>query len=71
MKPYSESCDQNKAPILAVIQSLFRDCHSVLEIGNGTDQHAVCFAENMPHLIWHTSESNAGEQLHPMLAEKR
>ncbi len=56
MKPYSESCDQNKAPILAIIQPLFKDCRSVLEIGSGTGQHAVCFAENMPQLIWHTSD---------------
>jgi len=56
MKPYSESCDQNKAPILAVIKPLFSGCSSVLEIGSGTGQHAVCFAENMPRLVWHTSD---------------
>lgn len=56
MKPYSESCDQNKAPILAVIKPLFNGCSSVLEIGSGTGQHAVCFAGNMPHLVWHTSD---------------
>lgn len=56
MKPYAESCDQNRDPILAVIQPLFRQCASILEIGSGTGQHAVYFAEKMPHLVWHTSD---------------
>jgi len=55
-KLYAEACDRNKAPILAVIELLFEDCTSVLEIGSGTGQHAVFFAEKMPHLIWHTSD---------------
>lgn len=55
-KPYAEACDRNKAPILAVIELLFEDCSSVLEIGSGTGQHAVFFAEKLPHLIWHTSD---------------
>lgn len=63
MKPYSESCDQNRDPILAVIQPLFSGCKHLLEIGSGTGQHAVYFAQQMPHLIWHTSdrhENHAG-----------
>jgi cyclopropane fatty-acyl-phospholipid synthase-like methyltransferase len=55
-KPYSESCDQNCKPILSVIQPLLKDCSSLLEIGSGTGQHAVSFAEKMPHLTWHTSD---------------
>ena len=55
-KPYSESCDQNKEPILAVISPVFSSLSSVLEIGSGTGQHAIYFAENMPHLKWHTSD---------------
>ncbi len=56
MKPYSTSCDENREPILAVIQPLLTNCCSVLEIGSGTGQHAVYFAEKMPHLVWHTSD---------------
>lgn len=56
MKPYSESCDQNRDPILAVIEPLFADCLAVLEVGSGTGQHAVYFARRMPHLIWYTSD---------------
>ncbi len=55
-KPYSESCDQNRDPILKIIQPLFSDRKNILEIGSGTGQHAVYFAEKMPHLIWHTSD---------------
>jgi len=55
-KPYSESCAQNREPILSVIQSLLVQSKAVLEIGSGTGQHAVYFAEVMPHLIWQTSD---------------
>lgn len=55
-KPYSESCDQNKDPILSVIAPLFINYSRVLEIGSGTGQHAVYFAGKMPHLIWYTSD---------------
>ncbi len=56
MKPYAESCDQNRAPLLAVIQPLLQSCTALLEIGSGTGQHGVFFAEAMPHLTWHTSD---------------
>jgi cyclopropane fatty-acyl-phospholipid synthase-like methyltransferase len=55
-KPYSESCDQNKDPILSVISPVFSSLSSVLEIGSGTGQHAIYFAEKMPHLKWYTSD---------------
>lgn len=56
MKPYSESCDQNKYPILNVIQPIFLDKKRILEIGSGTGQHAVFFGEKMSHLFWQTSD---------------
>ena len=55
-KPYSESCDQNCEPILSVIQPLLSSYKTLLEIGSGTGQHAVYFAEKMPHLTWQTSD---------------
>jgi len=55
-KPYSESCDQNRNPILAVIQPILAASTSLLEIGSGTGQHAVHFAAEMSHLTWHTSD---------------
>ncbi len=55
-KPYSESSDQNKDVILEVISPILSGVASVLEIGSGTGQHAIFFAEKMPHLIWNTSD---------------
>lgn len=56
MKPYSESCDQNRDPILNVILPLFANKKNVLEVGSGTGQHAVYFAHKMPHLNWQSSD---------------
>jgi len=56
MKPYSESSEQNKTPILEVLKQYFHEVDSVLEIGSGTGQHAVYFAEQFPHLKWHCSD---------------
>lgn len=56
MKPFSEACEQNKHPILAVLQQHFADRQTVLEIGSGTGQHAVFFAAHLPYLHWLTSE---------------
>ena len=64
-KPYSQACDNNRDPILAVISRWFAETRAVLEIGSGTGQHAVYFGEHLPHLIWHTSdvaEHHAGIQ---------
>lgn len=55
-KPYSESCDQNRDPILSVIKPLLKDKKSVLEVGSGTGQHAVYFAQHLPHLTWQPSD---------------
>ncbi|MCG8414034.1 MAG: class I SAM-dependent methyltransferase [Pseudomonadales bacterium] len=54
--PFSQACENNKRPILQYLQSLLADSTSVLEIGGGTGQHAVFFAENLPHLHWQSSD---------------
>ena len=56
MKPYAESCEQNREPILAVLREAFADRRRVLEIASGTGQHAVHFGQALPHLAWQTSE---------------
>ncbi|MGD8999352.1 MAG: DUF938 domain-containing protein [Granulosicoccaceae bacterium] len=56
MKPFAESCEQNKQPILTVLQRLFTAPGSVLEIASGTGQHAVWFGRHLPHLTWQTSD---------------
>lgn len=55
-KPFSESCVQNRDPILAILRPLFTDRRHVLEIGSGTGQHAVYFAADLPHLVWQTAD---------------
>ena len=55
-KPFSEACERNKAPILAVLRPLYAERRHVLEIGSGTGQHAVYFAAALPHLRWQCSE---------------
>lgn len=72
MKPYAESCEQNRDPILAVLREVFADRRKVLEIASGTGQHAVYFGAALPHLSWQTSElpeNHAG--IHAWLDEAR
>ncbi|MBT9589371.1 MAG: DUF938 domain-containing protein [Thiobacillus sp.] len=65
-KPFSESCVQNRGPILTVLREVFADRSKVLEIGSGTGQHAVDFGAALPHLRWQTADvrpHHAGIQL--------
>jgi len=55
-KPFSPSCERNRDPILSVLREHFADRKRVLEIGSGTGQHAVCFAEALPWLAWQSSD---------------
>ncbi|MBD1574979.1 DUF938 domain-containing protein [Vibrio sp. S11_S32] len=55
-KRTSPYCEKNQKPILEHLFQHFKDVKHVLEIGSGTGQHAVFFAKQLPHLIWHTSD---------------
>ncbi len=55
-KPFASATERNSLPILGVIRHELARCESVLEIGSGTGQHAVCFAAELSHLTWQTSE---------------
>ncbi len=55
-KPFSQACANNCAPIFSVLETLLIDKHQLLEIGSGTGQHAVYFAEHLPHVQWQTSD---------------
>jgi len=59
MKPYSESCEQNREPILKVLRAELDGYSRLLEIGSGTGQHAVYFAPEFPSLEWQTSDVSA------------
>ena len=56
MKPFAESCEQNKHAILEILEQEFSNAKQVLEIGSGTGQHAVFFSQQLPHLTWQTSD---------------
>lgn len=79
--PFSQSCENNKGPILEVLSRVFADSREVLEIASGTAQHACWFAAHLPHLAWQPSDlpaslpltiprcdAFAGENLRPPLA---
>ncbi|MGZ8137343.1 MAG: DUF938 domain-containing protein [Methylococcaceae bacterium] len=55
-KPFSQACENNKAPILQVIREVFTRPVTVWEIGSGTGQHGCYFAEQMPHLEWQPTD---------------
>jgi SAM-dependent methyltransferase len=55
-KPFSESCERNKAPILEHLSEIFDQPAKILEIGSGSGQHAVHFGAALPHVIWQTSD---------------
>lgn len=62
--PCSQACENNKAPILNVIQKELKEHTNVLEVGSGTGQHSVYFAPRLPHLQWQTSDVAAN---HPII----
>jgi SAM-dependent methyltransferase len=55
-RPFSESCERNKDPILAILRGIFDMPGLILEIGSGSGQHAVHFAAALPHLAWQPSD---------------
>ena len=53
---FSQACENNKQPILIELQRIFSKTKRVLEVGSGTGQHGVFFAEHLPHLLWQPSD---------------
>jgi cyclopropane fatty-acyl-phospholipid synthase-like methyltransferase len=56
MLAFSEACERNKQPILAVLRDELARSSRVLEIGSGTGQHAVHFARHLRHLEWQPTD---------------
>ena len=54
--PFSEACQRNQSVILDVLEPYFSQINHVLEIGSGTAQHAIHFAQACPDLQWQTSD---------------
>lgn len=58
-KPFAEACEQNRQPILRVLERVFTGPGQVLEIGSGTGQHAAWLPRFLPHLRWQPSDVKA------------
>jgi cyclopropane fatty-acyl-phospholipid synthase-like methyltransferase len=56
---FSPSVARNAGPILAVLKQVLPAQGVVLEIGCGTGEHAVHFAEAMPYLTWLPSDPDS------------
>ena len=54
--PFSQACENNKQPILGILQQELQYSTHVLEVGSGTGQHSVYFAPRLAHLTWQTSD---------------
>lgn len=54
--PFSEACERNKDAIYEVIKPYLENANSVLEIGSGTGQHAMYFAQLEPELVWQPTD---------------
>ncbi len=55
--PFSQACENNKRPILSVLQRHLDGAGSLLEIGAGTGQHAEFLATHFPGLNWQASDT--------------
>jgi cyclopropane fatty-acyl-phospholipid synthase-like methyltransferase len=49
---FSPASERNKGPISEQLQTLFAHSKRVLEIASGSGQHAIHFAETLPHVQW-------------------
>lgn len=54
--PFSQACENNKQPILEVLQNELKGFKHLLEIGSGTGQHSVYFAPRLTEIQWQTSD---------------
>lgn len=53
---YSPSVARNSAPILGALKRVLPEQGLILEIGCGSGEHAICFAEAMSNLTWLPSD---------------
>ena len=53
---FSPAAENNKQPILDQLKIQFSAPATVLEIGSGSGQHAVFFAQALPHLQWQPAD---------------
>jgi cyclopropane fatty-acyl-phospholipid synthase-like methyltransferase len=64
MKEYAPACDRNQQVILDVLEQILTRSSFVLEIGSGTGQHAVYFADALGHLNWQPTNKDPLDSIH-------
>ena len=64
---FSQSCENNKQAILSILEKAFENNRHILEVGSGTGQHAIHFAEHLQHITWQTSDLLVN---HPSINER-
>lgn len=53
--PSSMACLRNREPIAQVLKTYIKDHQHILEIGHGTGEHALYFAQELP-VFWHPAD---------------
>ncbi|MEM1404849.1 MAG: DUF938 domain-containing protein [Pseudomonadota bacterium] len=68
--PFSQAAANNQQPIKEALAGPLADARCVIEVGAGTGQHAVAFAEAFSHLRWvPTEHPEALHRLEPRCAQ--
>lgn len=55
-RPFSQACENNKGPILEVLERHLQCPGRLLEIGSGTGQHAAWLPRFLPRIEWQPSD---------------
>lgn len=55
-RPFSQACENNKRPILKVLQQYCQTPGTLLEIGAGTGQHAAWLSAQLRDIVWQPSD---------------
>ena len=56
MKRHAPAAARNRDPILEALKDVLPSSGKVLEIGSGSGEHALHFAENLPAIHWQPSD---------------
>lgn len=57
-RQFAPATERNRHLILPILQRVLPTAGTVLEIGSGTGEHAVYFAQALSHLNWQPSDTN-------------
>jgi cyclopropane fatty-acyl-phospholipid synthase-like methyltransferase len=56
MNNYSPSSERNKGAITEQLKRVLSHCENVIEIGSGSGQHVIHFAQELPHITWQPAD---------------